>query len=71
MRAHDALKHVLAHKDCPACGGSGYIPHGTLIPLSCDGCNGSGIKSEPLIGALVMPAVFVLTVVLPVWLWLR
>lgn len=71
MRARAAMKQVFAHKDCPACGGSGRLCHEGMVPLACDRCNGTGIKSDPLVGAVVMPVVFVLTVVLPVLLWLR
>lgn len=74
-RAQASLKQVcdrsFPREDCPECKGTGVGPHGVLIPYQCDGCNGTGIKGDPVMGLVIMMVVFLLTVVLPLWLWLR
>ena len=75
MRARAALVQVwdrmFAHEDCPKCKGTGRFVHEGMIPLTCDDCNGTGIKGDARLGAVVMLVVFMLTVVLPLYLWLR
>jgi DnaJ-class molecular chaperone len=68
---NQVYEQVFPHEDCPECKGTGVDPHGVLKPYQCDRCNGTGIKGNPITALVIMMVVFLLTVLLPLWLWLR
>lgn len=50
-------------EDCPECGGTGRIHYEGLVPLECTGCNGTGIKGDPVKGAIVAIVISLVTTV--------
>lgn len=56
-------------EECPECKGTGRITYEGLVPLQCTGCNGTGIKGDPVKGAIVVMLVALVTTV-PFLYWL-
>jgi len=56
--------------DCPHCHGGYVVLYDGGPTLPCDECNGTGIKGDPRLGAIVI-ALSVVTTIVPLvwWLW--